>query len=104
MYCISRYLYQCYSNNLFWGCLDSAVGRGGGYCSARRCCRGREVDAHRGEYIYIIISHRFSFIYILKVSLRLYIEYLKFWQEEVHCGKSKPPFVWSFSRIVIINL
>ena len=27
VYCISRYLYQCYSNNLFWGSLDSAVGR-----------------------------------------------------------------------------
>ena len=30
VYCISRYLYQCYLNNLFWGCLDSAVGRGDG--------------------------------------------------------------------------
>ena len=28
VYCISQYLYQRYSNNLFWGCLDSAVGRG----------------------------------------------------------------------------
>ena len=28
VYCISQYLYQCYSNNLFCGCLDSAVGRG----------------------------------------------------------------------------
>ena len=28
MYCISRYLYQCYSNIRFWVCLDSAVGRG----------------------------------------------------------------------------
>ena len=28
VYCISRYLYQCYSNNLFQGCLESAVGRG----------------------------------------------------------------------------
>ena len=30
VYCNSRYLYQCYSNNLFWGCLDSTVGRGDG--------------------------------------------------------------------------
>ena len=30
VYCISRYLYQCYLNNLFWVCLDSAVGRGDG--------------------------------------------------------------------------
>ena len=28
VYCISLYLYQCYSSNLFWGGLDSAVGRG----------------------------------------------------------------------------
>ena len=28
--CFSRYLYRRYSNNLFWGCLDSAVGRGDG--------------------------------------------------------------------------
>ena len=27
VYCISRYLYQCYSNNLFRGCLDGAVGK-----------------------------------------------------------------------------
>ena len=25
VYCNSRYLYQCYSNNLFWGCLDSEL-------------------------------------------------------------------------------
>ena len=28
--CISRYLYQCYSNNLYWDCLDSVAGRGDG--------------------------------------------------------------------------
>ena len=31
---------------LFRGCLDSAVGRSGGSCSARWCCRGREFDSH----------------------------------------------------------
>ena len=30
VYCIIWYLYQCYSNNLSWDCLDSAVGRGDG--------------------------------------------------------------------------
>ena len=48
VYRISRYLYQCYSNNLFWGCLDSAVGRGDGKCSARQCCRGHEFDSRGG--------------------------------------------------------
>ena len=31
VYCISQYLYQRSSNNLFSGCLDSAVGRGDGF-------------------------------------------------------------------------
>ena len=51
-----RYLYQCYSNNLFLGgrgvgkggCFDSAVGRGGA-SSARLCCRGREFNSHGGS-------------------------------------------------------
>ena len=33
----------------FWGCLDSAVGRGDGECITRRCCRGREFDSHGGS-------------------------------------------------------
>ena len=60
VYCISRYLYQCYSNQLFFfffffflggggGGLDSAVGRGDGQFNARRCCRGRELDSHGGS-------------------------------------------------------
>ena len=48
VYCISRYLYQRYSN-IFWGYLDGAVGRGDGYYSAKRCCRGPELESHDGS-------------------------------------------------------
>ena len=30
---------------LYWGCLSGAVGSVGVWCSARRCCRGREFES-----------------------------------------------------------
>ena len=47
VYCISLYLYPCYSNNLF-GVVSQLV-EVTGSAMLKRCCRGREYDSGGGS-------------------------------------------------------
>ena len=38
-YCIVRYLYQCFG----------AIGSDDGWCSAKRCCRGRQFESEHAN-------------------------------------------------------
>ena len=54
--------YQSYLNNIFWGCLGSAIIS---VCSARRCCQGRDFESCMGNIFHHLSASLICYMFCL---------------------------------------